>query len=106
MSRRKFRISLAYAQTIIRLQRQTYDDEEIILYSPVFSHGQRNVALSRGRNKKRIKVVLKHENIISEDRNYKIVSNYCYMKDIVFSKSVIIVLVSLILICLSLTFCL
>ena len=44
------------------------------------------VAFSRGRNKKRIKVVLKHENMISEDRIQKVVSNNCYTKNIVFQE--------------------
>ena len=32
------------------------------------------VALSRARNKKKIKVVLKHENIISEDRSRRLLA--------------------------------
>ena len=86
MSRRQFPIRLAYAQTINRSKRQTYVDVGVVLYSPVFSHGQMYVALSRGRNKKIIKGVLKHVNIISEDRIQKVVSNNCYTKNIVFQE--------------------
>ena len=53
------RIRLAYAQTIDRSLGQTCDDVGVILYFLVFCHGQKYVALYTGRNKKRIKVVLK-----------------------------------------------
>ena len=63
MYRRQFPLRLAYAITINRSQGQTYNDVGIILFAPVFSHGQLYVALSRCTNKQNIKVVLKHEKI-------------------------------------------
>lgn len=56
LKRRQFPIIPAYAMTINKSQGQTFDHVEIDLPTPVFTHGQLYVALSRSRNPANIKV--------------------------------------------------
>ena len=56
LRRRQFPIIPAYAITINKSQGQTFDYVGIHLPTPVFSHGQLYVALSRSRNQHNVKV--------------------------------------------------
>lgn len=56
LKRRQFPVIPAYAITINKSQGQTFDYVGIDLQTPVFSHGQLYVALSRSRNSNQIKV--------------------------------------------------
>ncbi|KAL5718706.1 hypothetical protein ACHQM5_011583 [Ranunculus cassubicifolius] len=58
MSRRQFPVRLAYAMTINKSQGQSVKYVGIDLRTPVFSHGQLYVALSRCTSSKRISVIL------------------------------------------------
>ena len=70
---RQFPVRLAFAMTINKSQGQSLGTVGIGLHSPVFSHGQLYVAVSRGTNWGRIKVLLaegaarKTENIVYPD---------------------------------------
>ena len=48
---KQFSIRLGFAMTINISQEQSYNKVDVFLPSPVFSHGQLYVALSRSRNK-------------------------------------------------------
>ncbi|KAL5722556.1 hypothetical protein ACHQM5_006065 [Ranunculus cassubicifolius] len=61
MSRRQFPIRLAFAMTINKSQGQSVRYVGIDLRTPVFSHGQLYVALSRCTSSKRISVILPPE---------------------------------------------
>ncbi|KAL5704887.1 DNA helicase [Ranunculus cassubicifolius] len=58
MSRRQFPVRLAFAMTINKSQGQSVKYVGIDLRTPVFSHGQLYVALSRCTSSKRISVIL------------------------------------------------
>ncbi|KIN94968.1 hypothetical protein M404DRAFT_167077, partial [Pisolithus tinctorius Marx 270] len=57
--RMQFPVHLAYAMTINKSQRQSVKNVGIDLCSPVFSHGQLYVALSRCTHPRRIKVLFR-----------------------------------------------
>ncbi len=57
LSRRQFPVRVAYAMTINKSQGQTVSNVGIYLDSPVFSHGQLYVALSRARSQHQIHVL-------------------------------------------------
>jgi len=59
LKRRQFPIIPAFSMTINKSQGQTFEHVGILLTEPVFSHGQLYVALSRSRNKNRIRVLIK-----------------------------------------------
>ncbi|GBN96559.1 hypothetical protein AVEN_90587-1 [Araneus ventricosus] len=59
LSRVQFNIIPAYAMTINKSQGQTFDRVGAHLDEPVFSHGQRYVALSRCRKPIHVKVQMK-----------------------------------------------
>ena len=61
LKRRQFPITPAYAMTINKSQGQTFDHVGIYLNTPVFSHDQLYVALSRSRKSHHVKVRI-HEN--------------------------------------------
>jgi len=63
MERRQFPLALSFAMTINKSQGQSLDKVGIYLPSPVFSHGQLYVALSRCRIKENIKVVVEHQEV-------------------------------------------
>ena len=86
MYRRQFPLRLEYAITINRSQGQTYDEVGIILFSPVFSHGQLYVALSRCKNKQNIKVSLKHEKMVISTKKSNRNSQSSYTKNVVFKE--------------------
>ena len=58
LRRRQFPVSVCFAMTISKSQGQSVSDLGIYLPEPVFSHGQLYVALSRAKNRNRIKVLL------------------------------------------------
>ncbi|KAF2346423.1 DNA helicase, partial [Trinorchestia longiramus] len=57
--RRQFPLIPAFAMTINKSQGQSFSNVGVYLPSPVFSHGQLYVALSRIRNRNNIKIVIK-----------------------------------------------
>jgi ATP-dependent DNA helicase PIF1 len=59
--RRQFPCLSAFALTINRSQGQSFENLGIYLPSPVFSHGQLYVALSRSKSIEKIKVLIQHE---------------------------------------------
>ena len=56
LRQRQFPIRLVYAMTTNKSQGQTFDRVRLLLPSPVFSHGQLYVALSRVRTRNDIKI--------------------------------------------------
>lgn len=56
--RRQFPIRLGFAMTINKAQGQSFDKVGVYLPSPVFSHGQLYVALSRVRSENNLKILL------------------------------------------------
>ncbi|KAI8528138.1 hypothetical protein RHMOL_Rhmol12G0127900 [Rhododendron molle] len=65
MTRRQFPVRLAYAMTINKAQGQSVKFVGVDLRTPVFSHGQLYVALSRCKSFDRINVLLPEEAIDS-----------------------------------------
>ena len=65
MTRRQFPVRLAFAMAINKSQGQSMNFVEIDLRTPVFSHGQLYVALSRCRSFDRISVLLPNGEIDS-----------------------------------------
>lgn len=61
LKRRQFPVQLAFAMTINKAQGQSVKHVGIDLRTPVFSHGQLYVALSRATSPHNIKVVLPAE---------------------------------------------
>ncbi|KAF2347894.1 DNA helicase, partial [Trinorchestia longiramus] len=57
--RRQFPLIPAFAMTINKSQGQSFSNVGVYLPSPVFSHGQLYVALSRIRNRNNIKTAIK-----------------------------------------------
>ncbi|CAN1756188.1 ATP-dependent DNA helicase PIF1 [Linum perenne] len=64
--RRQYPVRLCYAMTINKSQGQTLEHIGIYLPSPVFSHGQLYVALSRARSVDGIHIVLQNDSTINE----------------------------------------
>jgi hypothetical protein len=62
LKRLQFPVNLAFAMTINKAQGQTIDRVGLYLPTPVFTHGQMYVALSRVRNQDSIRVVLPQPN--------------------------------------------
>ncbi|GBM26361.1 hypothetical protein AVEN_239360-1 [Araneus ventricosus] len=60
LKRRQFPLIPAYAMTINKSQRQTFDKVGIYFDEPVFSHGQLYVALPRSRNPNNVKFTQRH----------------------------------------------
>ena len=63
MTRRQFPIRLAYAMTINKSQGQSVKYVGVDLRTPVFSHGQLYVALSRCTNSDRLSVLLPEDGV-------------------------------------------
>ncbi|XP_059168222.1 uncharacterized protein LOC131950184 [Physella acuta] len=59
LQRTQFPVQSCFAMTIHKAQGQTMENVLIYLEKPVFQHGQLYVALSRGRRKENVKVLLK-----------------------------------------------
>ncbi|EFX69609.1 hypothetical protein DAPPUDRAFT_36788, partial [Daphnia pulex] len=59
LKRLQFPVLLAFAMTINKSQRQTFDRVGIYLPEPVFSHSQLYVAFSRATSREGVKVVVK-----------------------------------------------
>ncbi|XP_059156649.1 uncharacterized protein LOC131941421 [Physella acuta] len=59
LQRTQFPVQSCFAMTIHKAQGQTMETVLIFLEKPVFQHGQLHVALSRGRRKENVKVLLK-----------------------------------------------
>ena len=85
MNRRQFPIRLGYVLTINKAQGQTFGDVGIYLPSPVFSHGQLYVALTRGNQKTKIKVKITHNNLISSKSKTKR-HQLTYTKNVVYKE--------------------
>ncbi|CAN1162779.1 ATP-dependent DNA helicase PIF1 [Linum perenne] len=66
LKRRQYPVRLCYAMTINKSQGQTLEHIGIYLPSPVFSHGQLYVALSRARSVDGIHIVLQNDSTINE----------------------------------------
>ncbi|CAN1747102.1 ATP-dependent DNA helicase PIF1 [Linum perenne] len=73
ISRRQYPLRLCYAMTINKSQRQTLEHIGIYLPSPVFSHGQLYVALSRARSVEGIHIILQSDGTLSETTTRNIV---------------------------------
>jgi ATP-dependent DNA helicase PIF1 len=84
MTRRQFPIRLAHAMTINKSQGQSFKSVGVYLPTPVFSHGQLYVALSRVINKNNLKIHIPlkpDKNIKKSDENTVI-----YTKNIVYTE--------------------
>lgn len=97
MVRRQFPIRLSFAMTINKAQGQSFDKVGLYLCTPVFSHGQLYVALSRTTSKENLKIFLNEEKTNNNDNvtlnnNYKCKKrklnndNKIYTKNIVYSE--------------------
>ncbi|CAN1257713.1 ATP-dependent DNA helicase PIF1 [Linum perenne] len=73
ISRIVYPLRLCYAMTINKSQRQTLEHIGIYLPSPVFSHGQLYVALSRARSVEGIHIILQSDGTLSETTTRNIV---------------------------------
>ena len=79
--RKQFPIRLGFAMTINKFQGQSYNKVGVFLPSPVFSHGQLYVALSRSRNKQNLKILLSNNAKIILKNNHNV-----YTKNIVYKE--------------------
>ncbi|CAN1174084.1 ATP-dependent DNA helicase PIF1 [Linum perenne] len=70
---RQYPLRFCYAMTINKSQRQTLEHVGIYLPSPVFSHGQLYVALSRARSVEGIHIILQSDGTVSETTTRNIV---------------------------------
>lgn len=74
LRRRQFPVTLAYSMTITKSQGQTFEHVGIDLQTPVFSHGQLYVALSRATNAANLKVKIaqSHEQgkLLKDEREF------------------------------------
>ncbi|CAN1811775.1 ATP-dependent DNA helicase PIF1 [Linum perenne] len=71
--RRQYPLRLCYAMTINKSQGQTLEQVGLYLPSPVFSHGQLYVAVSRVRSANGIHVVVENDDGLASDITRKIV---------------------------------
>ena len=71
MIRRQFPIRLGFAMTINKSQGQSFENVVILLPSPVFSHGQMYVALSRVTSKNNLKILLTEVSVYTENKKDK-----------------------------------
>ena len=71
MIRRQFPIRLGFAMTINKSQGQSFENVVILLPSPVFSHGQMYVALSRVTSKNNLKILLTEDSVYTENKKDK-----------------------------------
>lgn len=83
MRRKQFPIRLGFAMTINKSQGQSYSEVGVYLPSPVFSHGQLHVALSRAKSRKNLKILLLNSANVKGDKKNK---NKTYTKNIVFKE--------------------
>lgn len=74
LRRRQFPVTLAFSMTITKSQGQTFDHVGIDLQTPVFSHGQLYVSLSRASDAANLKVKITqtHEQgrIFADEREF------------------------------------
>ncbi|CAN1811770.1 ATP-dependent DNA helicase PIF1 [Linum perenne] len=73
LRRRQYPLRLCYAMTINKSQGQTLEQVGLYLPSPVFSHGQLYVAVSRVRSANGIHVVVENDDGLASDITRKIV---------------------------------
>ncbi|CAN1174080.1 ATP-dependent DNA helicase PIF1 [Linum perenne] len=73
LKRRQYPLRLCYAMTINKSQRQTLEHIGIYLPSPVFSHGQLYVALSRAHLVEGIHIILQSDGTVSETTTRNII---------------------------------
>ena len=85
MRRKQFPIRLGFVMTINKSQGHSYNEVGIYLPTPVFSHGQLYVDLSRVRSREKLKVFLLNNAKIECDNikhNKKIYTKYIVYKEI------------------------
>lgn len=61
LHRRQFPVRVSYAMTINKIQGQTLSAIGLYLKSPIFTHGQLYVAVSRVTSKKNLKILIENE---------------------------------------------
>ena len=74
LRRRQFPVTLAYSMTITKSQGQTFEHVGIDLQTPVFSHGQLYVALSRTTNSANLKIKISQSDeqgqLLNDEREF------------------------------------
>ncbi|XP_062182104.1 ATP-dependent DNA helicase PIF1-like [Phragmites australis] len=73
LQRRQFPVKVSYAMTINKSQGQTLDNVGVYLKTPVFTHGQLYVAVSRMRSKKGLVILIENDDGSTGSRTKNIV---------------------------------
>ena len=75
IQRRQFPVKISYAMTINKSQGQTLDNVGVYLKTPVFTHGQLYVAVSRVTSKKGLSILIQNEDGTCGSKTKNIVYN-------------------------------